>query len=807
MDIFLKDLRFALRTLRRQPAFTATVVGTLTLAIGASTGIFSIVESTLLRPLPFRTPERIAFLWGVAGPQRAIRGGSIIEVQDWARLNRSFESVSVNDQTSLNLRTPDGTDRIQAEMVSASYFPMLGASAAVGRVFTAAEDSVPDANPVVVISDGMWTTRFNRDPRIVGSTLTLNDAPFTVIGVMRPGFKGLGFNTDIWFPSMMARANGAPTDLSQRGSRWLGAIGRLKQGVTLQAAQADLERVGAQLARDYPNTNRERSVQVMALRDSYLGSTRTLVIAVFAAVGLLLLIACANVVGLQLVRTSGRRRELALRLAIGADRQRLAQQLTVEALVLAVSAAALGLLVAKWGLSGLMILVPSGLLPSYATPSINATAFAFSLVTAVGCGLVFGLLPALRAGRVNLVDSLKEGSRGSAAGFARGGKLGSQQLLVVGQTALAVVLLVGAGLFVRTLQRQLAVAPGFEPRGVLVAQISIPRALDARSRRQLANSIEARLAAIPSVRSVTVASDLPLVGGTSATFVQLPDVNQPVRIYRHAVAPSFFKTIGAQVRSGRAFTSSDRDSTPAVAMINESTERRFWPGQSAVGKVLRLGDSSAVTIVGVVGDVRFRDLTTSLATSEPDVYFPYAQRPGTALQIAIRSDLDAAAIATSVRRELATLDRRIPVFSVQPLSTFLDQQTASARFASTLLGIFGLAALLLTAVGLYGVLAFLVSLRQRELGIRLALGASSTRVLRGIVGQGVTLVALGIVFGGVSAAMLTGWIATQLFGVSARDPLVFTSVPLALLLIAILASWVPARRAARVDPQLALRSE
>jgi putative ABC transport system permease protein len=809
MDFLMNDLRFAFRTLRKQPAFTATVIATLAFAIGASTAIFSVVDSTLLRPLPFRTPDRLVFLWGVAGPQRSIRGASIIEVQDWARLNRSFEDVSIYDETSLNLRTAEGADRVDAEMVSPSFFPMLGATPQLGRLFTADEDRVPDANPVVLISDGMWTSRFGRDPSIVGRTLTFNDKPFTVLGVMRQGFKGLSFDTDVWFPAMMARANGAPQDLTNRGTRWLGAVGRLKPGVSLAAAQADADRVGVQLARDFPQTNKDRGIQLFSLRDSYLGSTRNLVLAVFAAVGLLLLIACANVIGLQLVRASGRRREFALRMAIGAERARLIQQLVVEGLVLAVASAAVGLIIAAWGLRALVAVTPAGLLPNYATPSINLSAFAFALVAAVGCGVVFGLVPAIRGSRIALTDSLKEGARGSSAGFGRGARLGSQQLLVVGEAAVALILLVGAGLYVRSLQKQIGVPLGFDPRGVVRARFSFPQSYTPAARLQLINQLETRVAALPSVHGLAIGSDLPLGGESNASIIHIPDDNQSVRYYRHSVAPEYFRALGVRVVAGRGFTAEDRTGMPATVMINESMARRFWQEQSPIGKVVRLGDATGpeATIVGVVSDVRQRDLTTPLATTEPDIYFPLAQRTPGSIELGVRSDLPVETTSASLRRELAALDPTFPLFAVTPLESLLAQQTAGGRFASTILTVFGAAALVLTAIGLYGVLAFLVSLRTREIGIRIALGATQARVSNGIITQGVALVVVGAVVGSVIAAFLARWIASQLFGVGAHDPIVFGAVPIALVVIAAIASWVPARRAARVDPQIALRSE
>jgi predicted permease len=803
MENLLKDLRFALRSLRRQPSFTITVVATLALAIGASTAIFSVVESTLLRPLPFRTPDRLAFLWGVAGPQRAIRGGSIIEVQDWDRLNRSFEHVAIYDQTALNLRTAQGAETVPAEMVSASFFPMLGVSAARGRVFTADEDRVPDADPLVVISDGMWKTRFGGDAAIVGSTLTFNDKPFKVVGVMPRGFKGISFTTDVWFPAAMARANGAPQDLSSRGSRWLGAIGRLRPGMTFEQAQRDMDAVAGQLARDFPESNKDRGVQLFTLRDSYLGSTRTMVLAVFAAVALLLLIACANVTGLQLVRASGRGREIALRMAIGADRLRVIQQLLVESLLLGLVAAVAGAIVAFWALHGLTSLAPAGVLPPYAAPSINLWALAFTLAVAVGAGIVLGLVPALRTSRVDVVDSLKAGSRGSTS------RPGLQQLLVVGESAVALVLLVGAGLYIRSLQHQLDVDIGFDAHDVVTLQLSLPRRYTPVQRVQLINQLHDRLAATPGIRGVAIGSDLPLGNSANASFIHVVDANQSLRFYRHSVTPDFFGALGVRLVGGRAFTAADRDSAPAVVIVNEAMARRFWPNTSAIGQRVRLGDEKGpeATIVGVVGDVRFRDLTTPLATSEPDVYFPITQRPSGSLSLALRSCAPNETIVAAVRRELASIDPSIPLSGIQPLESLVAQQTASSRFASSVLTVFGVTALVLTVVGLYGVLAFIVSMRRREIGIRLALGATNGHVLGSIMGHGLRLVSFGLVAGVLIAASVTRLIATQLYGMNAYDPFVFIAVPVVLIGVGAAASAIPARRAARVDPQVALRAE
>jgi predicted permease len=808
MDLILKDVRFALRKLAHQRAFTITAIATLSLAIGISAAIFSIVESTLLRRLPFEMPDRLVMLWGAAGPERAIRGASVIEIQDWARLSKSFDDVAIYDETFLNYRTSEGSERVDAEMVSASYWQILGARAQLGRTFTADEDRVPMAHPVVTISDAMWRTRLGADPAIIGRSLVLNEIPFTVIGVMQPEFAGLSFDTDVWFPAMMVQANGGPRDLSERGSRWLGAVARVKEGVSFEAAQRDADRVALQIAQEFPNSNTDRWVDVQPLRDSYLGTTENLVLVVFSAVLLLLGIATANVLGLHIVRATGRAREIAVRLAVGANRPRLLRQLTIEGLVLSLLATVAGITVAHWGLEGLLRLVPDGGLPGYATPAINWQTLVFAVAVAVVSGTLFGLIPALQSTRVDLADSLRDGARASMGGFGRP-RANMQQLLVIAQTSVAVVLLIGAGLFVRSLQRELQVPPGFAAEGALRVRVAMPQQLAAADRLRLSERMHQELGAIPSVRAVAIGSDVPLGGSSNAAFIYVPDLHQRYRYYRHSVMPDFFSALRIPLADGRAFSVDDRATSPPVVILNESTARRFWPGASAVGKRIRLGDASSpeVTVVGVVGDVRYRDLRTPLSTSEPDVYFPMAQRPVGAVQMAIRSDLPAENLTNSVQRVVAGIDPAMTVFGARSMREILDLQTANGRLASLLLTVFGLAALLLAAVGLYGLLAFVVTLRSREIGIRLALGATQRTVLREVVGHGLRLVAVGLTAGVLIAALTTRYVESQLFAVGRFDPLVFGLATVALFVVALIASWIPARRAARVHPQVAIRSQ
>ena len=809
MESFLKDIRLAVRTLRKQPAFVLTVVLTLSLAIGASASMFGIVDAALIRALPFPGSDRLAFLWGVAGPQRAIRGASYAEITDWARRNRTLAAVSSFDQISLNLRTPSGADRVQAEMVDPSYFSIVGARPQLGRIFLDEENVAPDARPVAIISDAMWRDRFSGDARVLGQTVALNDKQFTIVGVMPSDFRGMSFVADVWIPTMMISVNSRPTVLQDRGTRWLAAVARLRDGASAADAQRDLDGVARQLTVEHPETNTNRGVQLFSLRDNYLGSTQSLLVALFGAVGLFLLIGCANVVSLQLVRATSRRHEIALRLALGANRRRLVQQLVAEGVVLSFAGMIVGLLVAFWSMEALASLVPQGVLPSYVRPAIDLRVLAFSMLLALVCGVVFGVVPAFQSSRLTLAGALKAGQRaGAGVGTLRRPR--AQQLLVVAEIALALVLLAGAGLLIRSLQHQLAVAPGFQPEGVMTARVSLPPQRYAPNTRiQLVTQLLDRLSQTPTVRSVAVGSDLPLSGNSNAGIIYVPDADRELRYYRHAVSSDYFSTLGIPLLRGRAFTADDaRDSSNSI-VVSEAMAKRFWPGQDPIGKRLRLGNASGpeVSIVGVVASVRFRDLTTDLSTTEPDVYFPYAQRPAADFQIAVRGSGDVSALAGALRREVALADASLPIYSVDLLDTLLRRQTGSARFGSLVLTAFSAVALALAAIGIYGALAFLVNLGRREIAIRMAIGATTTNVLRRVVGQGVLLGVSGLTLGLVGAVFATRALSSQLFGVSPTDPPTFFAVAGILLAVAIAASYIPARRATRVDPLMALRDE
>jgi predicted permease len=806
------DLRFALRTFGRSPGFTAAVIATLARGIGASTAMFSLVDSALLRPLPFHSPKELVVLWGIKQPEGDIRGASFPEIADWRSMNHTLSGVALWDQISLNLRTTAEPARLSGEMVSGGFFQLIGVRAALGRTILPSDDDAPDAHPVAVISDALWRERFAGDRSVIGKTITLNDRALTVIGVMPPGFTGFSFEADVWVPSMMVSLTRSPSIIERRGSRWLMAVGRLKPGVTIADAQRDLDGVATRLAQAYPETNTDRGVRLMSLEENYLGSTRSLLFTLFGAVFLFLLIACVNVTSLQLVRGIARRREIAVRMAIGADRARLVRQLLVEGVVLAIAGGAVGACVAWLGVRAMTPLIPDGLLPAYAHPAVNGRALAFGLGVAVLAGVIFGVVPAFRSAQRDISTALRE-SGASNAGLARIGRAGAHQLLVVGQIALALVLLAGAGLMLRSLRHQLAVSPGFRPDGVLGARLTLPaERYDFDSRVAFANQLIDRLESLPSVESAAMSSDLPFGGNSSAAILTLPGGDEDgVRFYLHSGSPSYFATLGIPILRGRSFTATDVKGSPEVAVISDAMAKRFWPDADPIGQHFRIGgaDGPQMTVVGVAGTVRYRDLGTNLAApgSEPDVYFALAQHPAPEMEISVRQKGSSPLSLATLQREVAALDPSLPIFDVRQLTSDIREESATGRFGSLTLAVFSTVALILAAIGIYGVVAFVVGRSRREIAIRMALGARAASVVQLILRGGLLLTVAGLVLGIAGAFAASRVLRDQLFDVSATDPLTFSAVALLVLLVALAAAYLPARRATRVEPQKALRAE
>jgi putative ABC transport system permease protein len=794
-----QDLRIGLRSMRRRPGFFATAVLTLTLGLGAATAIFAVVQAALLRPLPFREPDQLRMIWGVAGPDHDVRGASPVEIADWRRLTRSFEGLSIYDRTTVALSGEQAARQLPAEIVSPGYLSLLGVKPALGRGLQQ-EDDEPGAIGGAIISNTLWKSRFGGDPAVLGRSIELDAVPFTIVGIAPPGFHGLAFDAQIW------AALGpfvTPEALQSRGSRWLGAVGRLRPGVTAAMAQQDMDAATARLAQLYPASNRQRGAVVIGVKTFQLDSARRLLLIVLAGVGLLLLIACANVANLQLVRTEDRRRELVLRQALGASRGRVARQLITESVALSVLGGAAGVFLAWIALGLLLPLVPPTTLPLYADVRLDPVVVAVAIGTAIVAGIALGLVPAWRS----RVDAEQLRSAHATAGGWRRGQVSLQQLIVGGQIALALVLLVAAGLAVRSLREQLAIDPGFRADGVMTATVSLTgEKYDAAARRRFAAALVDRLRGLPGVLDAAVGSDAPLRDPYSASILRREEQpEREIRYYRHAVSPAYFRTLGIPIVRGRGFDTGDRPDGPGVAVISAAFAARLYPGVDPLGKRLLIGNDTA-TIVGIAGNVHFRDLTTSLMdrADDPDLYFSEAQVTPRTFTILVRRDTDPTLLAGSIRQAVARLDASIPAYGIQPLQRTLAAQTALARFISFLLALFAALSLLLASIGLYGVMAYVVRGRRREIAVRLAVGARPAAVRWFVLRQSLAVIGVGLVIGG-GAAFLAGRVLAGLFyGVPAADPAVLCTTVLVLSAAAVLATWVPAEQASRVEPRATL---
>ena len=803
-----RDLHYAARKLHKNPGFTVVAVSTLALGIGASTAIFSVVDSVLLRALPFENPDRLNVILGVAGPDRDVRGGSWPEIRDWETLTRSFADISIYAETTLNLSGRGAAETLEGEIVSPGYFRLLGVSPHLGRGLLP-EDDVPNSTAKVVISHALWQERFGGARDVLGRTIVVDDRPALIVGVMPEGFRGLSFDTQIWTTLLPFE----PDAGNDRGRRWLTAIGRLRGGASPQSAQADIRNAARQLEDQYPDSNWERSADLVSLREFYLGTTRMLLLVVLGAVGFLMLIACVNVINLQITRGIGRRGEVALRYALGAGRQRVVRQFTTEAVALAILGGAVGVLIAWVGMQSLISMIPAGIVPGYAQASINGRVLLFAAGIVMVAGILSGVVPALRSTRHGLADGLRMPGSGAAPG-ARAGSSPLLRMLVAVEVALAVLLIGGAALMVRSLVEQLAVPPGFESENVLVAGVNLTGGeYTGAARVRFATQLVETLASSAGVVSVAIGSDAPLRGNASASVLYAegrPD--DRVRYYRHSVTPGYFRTLGIRMIRGRSFEPSDDTDAPPVVIVSEAFARKLWPGRDAIGQYVRIGQDDSeyrATVVGVAGNVRFRDLTSDLFSpaEDPDVYFAYAQMPTGSLEVLVRSAASQLVAVDVMQRALAELDPSVPLASPQALESVLAQQTGNARFGSVILGLFAVLALVLCGIGLYGIMAFFVVSRRSEIAIRMALGARQTRVLAMVVRQGMLLVGIGVT-AGLTAVLLGGRLFSNLFyGVGAADPLVHLSSAALLAMIAFIACVLPAWRATRIDPTEAIRHE
>jgi putative ABC transport system permease protein len=804
LDEMRQDLHYGARMLVKQPGFTLIAVLTLALGIGANTAIFSVVNAVLLCPLPYQTPDQLVVLWETH-PQTMLRNErsnvSPANFIDWRDQSRVFEQVAALDgQRGFNLTTGGEPERIQGARVTASLFSLLGVRPCLGRSFLPEEDQAGQSR-VILLSHGLWQRRFGSDPGVIGKTLSLNLSSFTVVGVMPREFN-FPEEVEFWTP-MAFNAD----ELKTRDFHYLNVIARLKPGVTLRQAQAEMTTLARRLEQQYPASNAKRSVQIASLHEHLVGNVKLALLVLLGAVGFVLLIACANVANLLLARVATRQREIAIRLALGATRLRLVRQLLTESVLLALLGGAFGLLMASWGVHLLIRLSPSNL-PRLTEVSIDGRVLGLTLTLSILTGLIFGLLPALQAARFSLNETLKESGRGAEG--ARQHR--ARSMLVIAEVALSLVLLLGAGLMIRSFMQLNRVNPGFKPDHLLTVRLS-PTISKFRNEDEgiaFYQQVIERVGALPGVVSVGAVTHPPMsninlhldfaVEGRPAAAT-----GEKTSAEARAISPGYFETMGIPLLKGRDFTLHDHKQSARVAIINETMARQYWPNEDPMGKRLTMESEDAPRqIIGVVGDVRHWGLDQG---ARAEMYWPLFQNPLVFMTLMVRTTSDPASLAAPVRREVSGIDKDQPVYSLKPMGQLVSDSVAQQRLNLLLLTIFAGVALALAAIGIYGVMAYAVTQRTREIGVRIALGAQASDVLKLVIGQGIMQTLVGLAVGLVASFALTRLMKNLLFGVSATDPRTFVFTTLLLAGVALVACYLPARRATKVDPLLTLRRE
>ncbi len=803
----LHDLRYAARMQRKNPAFTIIAVIALGLGIGANTAIFSVVNTVLLRPLPYKDPERLVMVWEDASrhgyPRDTPAAANFI---DWRDQNQVFEGMAAIADTSFNLTGVGDPERFEGRRVSANLFPLLGVEPQIGRVFTAAEDQ-PGSQRVVLLSYGLWQRRFGGDPNIVGKALTLNGESYIVVGVMPARFQFPSSDDEAWVPIAFTQQ-----EASNRGRHYLQVLARLKPGVTLAQAQTEMSTIAARLQQQYPEQNADLGAAVQSLHEHLVGDIRPALLILLGAVGLVLLIACANVANLLLARAAVRQKEIAVRVALGAKRTRLIRQFLTESVLLSMLGGVVGLVIAYVGLILLKTFIPENISQAREI-SIDFKVLAFTLLVSVLTGIIFGLAPAMQAARFNQMETLKEGGRDAATG---GGGKRLRSLLVMSEVAISLVLLIGAGLLINSFLRLRNVDPGFRADNLLTMKIVLPEPKYAEFERRSAfyTDVVQRVQSLAGVRSAAVTTNLPLYRQGNSISISIegrpdPPPGQELIVVTRIISPGYFETMSIPLLKGRQLTDQDTATTPNAVVISETMARRFWPGEDPIGKRIAAGRAQTpedwIQVVGVVKDVRQFELN---AEPRPQMYLSYRQAGFFAPRdLVVKTDVDPASMAATVRKAVWDIDKDQPVSNIRTMEEILAGSIARQRFSMLLLAIFAGVALVLAGVGIYGVMSYSVAQRTREIGIRMALGAQTGAVLKLAVGYGMKLVIVGIIVGLIASFALTRVMSTLLFGVTATDPATFTLISLLLVAVAALASYIPARRATKVDPMIALRYE
>ena len=814
MNTLLQDIRFGLRMLLKSPSISIVATIALALGIGANTAIFSVVNAVLLRPLPFPDPDSLVAVFETDTRRGQVRGShSYPNFMDLRTQNTVFENVACYHGSDYIMTGRGEPARLQGTVVTANLFPLLKVQPMLGRVFLPDEDKPTETGRVVILSHKLFQQRFNGDPSILNQAITLEGIKFTVVGVMPPAFEFPVQNdpVDLW-TTIAGDASGEDAITGQRGAHFLSAIGRLKPGVTEEQAQAELTAIGARLEQQYPDTNTNRSLRLESALKALVGDIRPALLILLGAVACVLLIACANVANLLLARATSRHKEMAIRSALGASRTRVVRQLLTESVLLSLVSGGIGLLLAVWW-SDLLLALGKEDIPRAIHVGMDWRVLGFTLGVSLLTGLIFGLAPAFHSSKTELVESLKEGARGTSAGsFANV----FRKALVVIELGFAVLLLTGAALLIQSLWRLQTVKSGLQPENVLTFNTTLPEVkYKSANQSQFYIDLKQRLEATPGVQSASSILPLPLSGERFGISFEIE--GRPMAPKDHPSADFFttgvgyFKTMGIPIIKGRDFDDRDKHGSTPVIIITETFARQYFPNEDPIGKRIHPGissydneDSVMRDIVGVVGDVRNRNLSTE---SKPAYYVPQAQVPFSQMVTVVKTAAEPHGLISAATKEVAAMDPDVPLFNVKSMEQYLSASVAGPRFSTTLLSIFAGVALVLTIVGLYGVMSYQVAQRTNEIGIRMALGAQSRDVLLMIVKQGSVLILLGLGMGLAGAYALTRVISSLLFGVTAKDPFTFAAVSVLLAFVALLACYIPALRATKVDPMNALRCE